>query len=169
MTLPRGWELIIILIIIVLIFGPGRLSKEEIERMVNDAERYKDEDDKQKSRISAKNALESYAFHMKSTIEDEKIKEKISEEDKKTIVDKCTEVIAWLDANQLADKEEFDDKQKDVEKVCNPIITKLYQAAGGAGGMPNFDGAGMGAGAPGAGGAAPGGGGSAGPTIEEVD
>lgn len=146
----------------------GRLSKEEIERMVNDAEKYKDEDDKQKNRISSKNALESYAFHMKSTIEDEKIKDKISEEDKKTIIDKCNEVISWLDANQLAEKEEFDDKQKEVEKICNPIITKLYQAAGGAGGMPNFDPASAGAGAPG-GGAAPGGGSSGGPTIEEVD
>jgi L1 cell adhesion molecule like protein len=56
----------------------GRLSKEEIERMVNDAEKYKDDDDKQKNRIAAKNSLESYAFHMKSTIEDEKIKDKVS-------------------------------------------------------------------------------------------
>merc|ERR1719304_15189 len=115
----------------------GRLSKEEIERMVNEAEKYKDEDDKQKQRISSKNSLESYAFQMKSTIEDEKIKDKISEEDKKKIVDKCSEVIAWLDANQLAEKEEFDDKQKEIEGICNPIITKLYQASGGA--PPNFD------------------------------
>ncbi|KAL8621253.1 Heat shock cognate 71 kDa protein [Nucella lapillus] len=94
----------------------GRLSKEEIERMVNDAEKYKAEDEVQKNRVSAKNALESYAFHMKSTIEDDKVKDKISEDDKKTIMDKCNEVIAWLDANQLAEKEEFDDKQKEVEK-----------------------------------------------------
>ena len=145
----------------------GRLSKEEIERMVNDAEKYKEEDEKQKTRIAAKNALESYAFHMKSTIEDEKIKDKISEEDKKTIVDKCNEVISWLDANQLGEKDEYEDKQKEIEKVCNPIITKLYEKAGGAGGMPNFDPSG--AGAPGAGGAASGGGSSSGPTIEEVD
>nr|ARS01445.1 78 kDa glucose-regulated protein [Conus litteratus] len=141
----------------------GRLSKEEIERMVNDAEKYKEEDDKQKSRISAKNSLESYAFHMKSTIEDDKIKDKIGEEDKKTILDKCNEVISWLDSNQLAEKEEFDEKQKEVEKVCNPIITKLYQSAG-AGQMPNMDPSGQ---APGAGGASQGG--SSGPTIEEVD
>lgn len=144
----------------------GRLSKEEIERMVNDADRYKEEDEKQKNRIAAKNSLESYAFHMKSTIEDEKIKDKLSEEDKKTILDKCNDVIKWLDANQLAEKEEYDDKQKEVEKICNPIITKLYQQAGGAGGMPRFDG-----GAPG-GAAHHGGGGGAsagGPTIEEVD
>ena len=146
----------------------GRLSKEEIERMVNEAEKYKDEDDKQKQRISSKNSLESYAFQMKSTIEDEKIKDKISEEDKKKIVDKCTEVIAWLDANQLAEKEEFDDKQKEIEGICNPIITKLYQASGQQ--APDFSAGGApGAGAGGAGAGAAGAGGSAGPTIEEVD
>jgi len=143
----------------------GRLSKEEIEKMVSDAEKFKQEDEKQKERISAKNNLESYCFNMKSTIDDEKLKEKISDSDKEAINSKCDEIIKWLDANQLAEVDEFQDKQKEVEGICNPIITKLYQDAGGApGGMPG----GM-PGAPG-GGAAPGGGsGGAGPTIEEVD
>merc|ERR1711887_530957 len=145
----------------------GRLSKEEIERMVNDAEKYKADDEKQKERISAKNGLESYCFNMKTTIEDEKVNDKISEDDMKKINDKCDEAIKWLDANQLAEVEEFNDKQKEIEAVCNPIITKLYQ---GAGGMPDMGG--MPGGMPGAG-AAPGGGaggaGGAGPTIEEVD
>uniref|UniRef100_A0A0A9VW00 Heat shock 70 kDa protein cognate 4 n=1 Tax=Lygus hesperus TaxID=30085 RepID=A0A0A9VW00_LYGHE len=142
----------------------GRLSKEDIERMVNDAEKYKAEDDKQKAVIAAKNTLESYCFNMKSTVEDEKLKDKISEADKTTILEKVNEVIRWLDANQLAEKEEFEHKQKELEALCNPIITKLYQAGGGApGGFPG--------GFPGAGGAAPGAGGAAGtgPTIEEVD
>jgi len=152
----------------------GRLSKEEIERMVKDAEKYKGEDDKQRDRIHAKNQLESYAFNMKSTVEDEKLKDKISEDDKKTITDKCSEVISWLDSNQMAEKDEFEDKQKELEKVCMPIVTKLYQSAGGAGGMPNMPGGGMpggmpggfpGAGGPDAGAAS----GGAGPTIEEVD
>jgi len=143
----------------------GRLSKEEIERMVSDAEKFKADDEKQKDRISAKNGLESYCFNMKTTIEDEKLKDKIVEEDRKKINDKCDEAIKWLDANQLAEVEEFNDKQKEVEAVCNPIITKLYQAGGGApggmpGGMPDMGAA--------AGGAAAGAGG-AGPTIEEVD
>jgi len=139
----------------------GRLSKEEIERMVKDAERYKEDDEKQKCRISAKNSLESYAFNIKSTIEDDKLKDKISEDDRKKVLDKVNDTLRWLDSNQLAEKEEFDDKQKELENICNPIITKLYQSAGGApGGMPG--------GFPGAG-AAPGGGGSSGPTIEEVD
>merc|ERR1712079_784221 len=136
----------------------GRLSKEEIERMVNDAEKFKDDDNKQKERISAKNGLESYCFNMKTTIDDEK----------KKIQDKCDEAIKWLDANQLAEVEEFQDKQKGVEGVCNPIITKLYQSAGGAG-MPDMGG--MPGGMPGAGGAPPSGGAGSGsgPTIEEVD
>ncbi|XP_066141245.1 heat shock 70 kDa protein cognate 4 [Euwallacea fornicatus] len=141
----------------------GRLSKEDIERMVNEAEKYKNEDEKQKNTISAKNALESYCFNIKSTVEDDKIKEKISESEKQTILEKCNEVIAWLDANQLADKEEYEHKQKELEGICNPIITKLYQG-GAPGGMPGGFPGGTGA-APGAGGAA----GAAGPTIEEVD
>jgi len=143
----------------------GRLSKEDIERMVNDAEKFKADDDKQKERISAKNGLESYCFNMKTTLDDEKVKDKISEDDMKAIVDKCDEAIKWLDANQLAEVEEFNDKQKEVESVCNPIITKLYQGAGGMPeGMPDMGG--MGGGMPGAGGPPTGG---AGPTIEEVD
>ena len=137
--------------------------------MVNDAEKFKDEDAKQKDRISAKNGLESYCFNMKTTIDDEKMADKISADDKKLISDKCDDAIKWLDANQLAEVEEFQEKQKEVEAVCNPIITKLYQSAGGAG-MPDMGGmpGGM-PGAGGAGGAAPGGGSGSGPTIEEVD
>jgi len=148
----------------------GRLSKEEIERMVQDAEKYKGEDEKQRERIGSKNQLESYAFNMKSTVEDEKFKDKIGDDDKKAIMDKCNEVISWLDSNQMAEKEEFDEQQKDLEKLCMPIITKMYQAAGG---QPPAD---MGAGMAGAGGpppagagAAAGGAGGSGPTIEEVD
>merc|ERR1719495_542948 len=98
---------------------------------------------------------------MKTTLDDDKVKDKISEDDKKAINDKCDEAIKWLDANQLAEVEEVNEKQKEVEGVCNPIITKLYADAGGApGGMPG--------GMPDAG-EAPSGGSSAGPTIEEVD
>lgn len=144
----------------------GRLSKEDIERMVNEAEKYRSEDEKQKETISAKNALESYCFNMKATMEDDKLKDKITDSDKTLIMDKCNDTIKWLDANQLAEKEEYEHRQKELESVCNPIITKLYQGAGGApGGMPGFPG-----GAPGAGaGAAPGAGSGSGPTIEEVD
>ncbi|XP_068098096.1 heat shock cognate 71 kDa protein-like isoform X3 [Hyperolius riggenbachi] len=140
----------------------GRLSKEEIERMVQEADRYKSEDEAQREKISAKNSLESLAFNMKSTVEDEKLKDKLSPEDKQKILDKCNEVIGWLDRNQMAEKEEYEHQQKELQNLCNPIITKLYQGAGGAG-MPG----GMPGGFPGAGGS--GAGGSSGPTIEEVD
>ncbi|XP_044063609.1 heat shock cognate 71 kDa protein-like [Siniperca chuatsi] len=134
----------------------GRLSKEDIETMVQEAEQFRAEDEAQRDKVTAKNSLESLAFNMKSTVEDEKLQDKISPEDKKTIVDKCNEVIAWLDRNQMAEKDEYDHQQKELEKVCNPIISKLYQA-GMPGGMPG----GFRGGA--------GGGSSSGPTIEEVD
>ena len=148
----------------------GRLSAEDIERMVNEAEKYKADDDKQKDRIAAKNGLESYAYSMKSTMEDDKIKDKVPEDEREKVVSKCKEVIDWLDKNQTAEKDEFDHQQKELEKVCTPVVQKLY-AAGGApgGGMP---GGGMpGGGMPGGGGGpSPGAGsGGAGPTIEEVD
>ncbi|CAG2179864.1 unnamed protein product, partial [Oppiella nova] len=101
-----------------------------------------------------------------------KVKDKIPEEDRKKILDKVNDVIKWLDTNQLAEKEEFEHKQKEMEGVCNPIITKLYQSAGGApGGAAGFPGGFPGAGGapPGGAGAAPGGGSGGGPTIEEVD
>merc|ERR1711892_962240 len=146
----------------------GRLSKEDIEKMVNDAEKYKADDDKQKERISAKNNLESYCFNMKSTLDDEKVKDKISAPDLKVITDKCDDAIKWLDANQTAEMEEYSDKQKDLEGVCNPIISKLYQGEGGPqGGMPGGMPGGKPGGAPGAG-SGPGASGQ-GPTIEEVD
>ncbi|CAD7682511.1 unnamed protein product [Nyctereutes procyonoides] len=86
--------------------------------------------------MSSKNSLESYAFNMKVTVEDEKLQGKINDEDKQKILDKCNE-INWLDKNQTAEKEESEHQQKDLEKFCNPVITKLYQSARGMpGGMP---------------------------------
>ncbi|KAL1922665.1 uncharacterized protein VTP21DRAFT_10204 [Calcarisporiella thermophila] len=146
----------------------GRLSKEDIERMVSDAEKYKAEDEAAASRIQAKNGLESYAYNLRNSIQDEKLAEKLSADDKKKLDDAVTEAIKWLDENQEAEKDEYEDKQKELEQIANPIMMKLYGAGGMPGGVPG--------GAPGGfpGGAAPGGfpaGGSdnAGPTIEEVD
>jgi len=136
----------------------GRLSKDDIERMVREAEQYAEEDKAAKEKIDAKNGLESYCYSMKNTIGEEKFKEAVSEDDKKAIEDKIDEVMKWLDTAEHAEKEEFESMQKDVESVCNPIIQKMYAAAGGGGGMPE-------GGMPGAGGAPAG----DGPTIEEVD
>jgi len=140
----------------------GRLSKDDIERMVKEAEKYKAEDESQRERVQAKNALESYAFNMKQTVEDEQVKSKIDESDRKKINEKCDETIKWLESNQSAEKDEFEHHQKELEAICNPIVKKMYEAAGGApGGMP---GGGMPGGGAGAQAGAPGG-----PTIEEVD
>ena len=80
----------------------GRLSKEDIEKMVQEAEKYKAEDDAVRDKVASKNGLESYAYQMKSTVEDEKMKDKISEEDKKTIGDKCKEALDWLDGAEVS-------------------------------------------------------------------
>merc|ERR1712107_621223 len=85
----------------------GRLSKDDIERMVREAEQFADEDKAAKERIDAKNGLESYCYSMKNTINEEKLKNA-----------------------EHAEKEEFESMQKDLEAVCNPIITKMYQSAG---------------------------------------
>ena len=140
----------------------GRLSKDEIEKMVEEAEKYKSEDEANKGRIEAKNGLENYAYNIKNSVEDEKLKDKITEEDKATILGKVEETINWLDANQSAEKEEYEEKQKALESVCNPIMQKLY-AGGEGGGMPG----GMPGGAPEGGAPQPEA--DAGPKIEEVD
>jgi len=141
----------------------GRLSKEEIEKMVSDAERYKKEDETQRERIAAKNSLESYCFNMKQTVEDEKVSSKMSADEKANVVQAVEGALKWLDANQTAEKDEYEHKLKEVEKVCAPIVTKMYQ---GAGGMPGGEGGMPGAGGPGH---HAGGEGRSGPTIDEVD
>jgi len=152
----------------------GRLSKDEIEKMVKDAEAFAEEDKQHGDRIQAKNSLEGYCYSMKSSIEGE-LKDKLEGGDKKKIEDAVSSTIKWLQDNGSAEKDEFEEKRKEVEGVCNPIMTKMYQ---GAGGMPGFSGGGFpGGGFPGGG--FPGGGfpeadagsssGSSGPQVEEVD
>ncbi|GLJ42733.1 hypothetical protein SUGI_0885980 [Cryptomeria japonica] len=137
----------------------GRLSKEDIDRMVRDAEQYKAEDEQIKRKVEAKNSLENYAYNMRNTVKDEKIASKLSPEEKEKIDKAVGDVLSWLDQNQLAEVEEFEDKQKELEAICNPIIAKMY---GGADGAP-----------PGAGaddfGSSRDGSAAGGPKIEEVD
>ncbi|KAG9052564.1 70-kilodalton heat shock protein [Serendipita sp. 407] len=142
----------------------GRLSKEEIDRMVNDAEKYRKEDEDAAARISAKNGLESYTYSLRNTTQDDKVADKFDPADKKKLADAITETIKWLDASQEASKEEYEEKQKELESVANPIMQRFYGAGGAApGGGPG--------GAPGGfpGGAPPGGFSSDGPSVEEVD
>ena len=110
----------------------GRLSQTDIERMVREAEEYKADDDKQKERVAAKNSLESYCFGIKQTLDDDNIKTKIPQSDRDMVNNKCSEILRWLDSNQLAESEEFSHKQKELESICNPIMARLYQQTGAA-------------------------------------
>jgi L1 cell adhesion molecule like protein len=136
---------------IVITNDKGRLSKDDIDRLVKEAEKFKDEDNKVKERIEAKNTLEQYCYQVRQTINDAKLKDKFNEEEKKQIETKVDEVLKFVNDNPAASKEEYDAKVKEIEAIFNPIMQKIYQQAGGApGGMPNFGGF-PGAGAPGAG------------------
>merc|ERR1711874_922586 len=104
----------------------GRLSKEEIEKMVADAEKFKGEDDKQKERIAAKNGLESFIFNLKSSLDNEEIKSKLTSEELSGAQSALDDALKWLDANQLGEKEEFEDKQKELERMSKPIMSKIY-------------------------------------------
>ncbi|XP_018451125.1 heat shock 70 kDa protein 5 [Raphanus sativus] len=139
----------------------GRLSKEEIEKMVQDAEKYKAEDEQVKKRVEAKNSLENYAYNMRNTVKDEKLAGKLDQEDKQKIEKAIDETIEWIEGNQLAEVDEFEYKLKELEGICSPIISKMYQGGGGAG-VPSD-------GVPGDGGSGGSGSGGAGPKIEEVD
>merc|ERR1712028_33285 len=114
----------------------GRLSQAEIDRMVQEAEKFRDEDEQHKSKVEAKNGLENYCFTMRNTLNEEKLEEKFEDGDKDKIEKAVQDALDWLDKNQLAEKDEFEAKQKELEGVVNPIMMKVYQAAGGEGGMP---------------------------------
>ncbi|CAM9015900.1 hypothetical protein WICANDRAFT_50200 [Wickerhamomyces anomalus NRRL Y-366-8] len=146
----------------------GRLSKEDIERMVSEAEKFKAEDEAEAERVSSKNGLEAYAYSLKNTINEGQFKEKVGEEDYEKLSKEIESTISWIDESQAASTDEYKDRQKELEGVANPIVTKFYQAGGAP--PPGAEGAAPGGfpgGAPGGG--APGAGGDNGPTVEEVD
>jgi len=161
----------------------GRLSSEQIEKMVSEAEKYKDDDKKQRDRIEAKNQLENYAYSIRSTLSDENIAGKLNAEDKSKLQSVVDAALSWLDSHQSSTKEEFEAKQKELEGTAMPIMSKLAQEAGGAGGAGGFPGGAGGfpggaGGFPGGAGGFPGGGfpggpastpKSQGPTVDDVD
>jgi L1 cell adhesion molecule like protein len=110
----------------------SRLTKADIDRMVADAEKYREADNKQRDRVQVKNNLESLAFQYKSAVAELGDSGKLSADDKATVNRKCEEVANWLDANSMAEKEELDDKMKELQQVCMPIMTKLHGGSGGA-------------------------------------
>ncbi|KAI8564635.1 hypothetical protein RHMOL_Rhmol03G0196100 [Rhododendron molle] len=116
----------------------GRLSKEEIEKMVQEAANYKSEEEEHKKKNEAKNALENYAYNMRNAINDEKNGANIPRATKRKIGAELEQAIRWLDANQLAEMEEFEDKMKELEGICNPKIAKMNHGAGGSDAGPNI-------------------------------
>ena len=110
----------------------GRLTKDEIDQMIADAEKFSEEDKMMKEKVDARNSLDSYLHSMRNTIEDkEKLADKIDEEDKDTISEALKEHQEWLDNNPDSDKEDYEEHLKDLQNVCDPIISKVYQAHGG--------------------------------------
>ena len=124
----------------------GRLSKSDIEKMVAEAEKFKVEDEKAKAKIDAKNRLENFAYQTKASIQKDEIKQKLSNEDFEAVEKAITDCISWLDNNSDSDIETIEQKEKELQDIVTPIMSKLYQSEGG---MPD--------GMPG------------GPTVEEVD
>merc|ERR1711871_377168 len=110
----------------------GRLSPEDIERMVEEAEEFADEDKKVQGRINARNGLESYLYNLKNTLEDEEkgVSDKLEAAEKNELISLIDESLDWLEENPEADADEYTDKQKEVEQVANPIMRKVYQGEG---------------------------------------
>ena len=124
---------------IVITNDKGRLSKEDIDRLVKEAEKFKEDDMKVKERIEAKNQLEQYAYQVRQTLNEEKLKGQFTDEEKKSVETKVDEVLKWNNDNPAASKEEYDQKVKEIEGIFNPIMQRVYQKMGGQpGGMPNF-------------------------------
>jgi len=134
----------------------GRLSAEEVEKMVKDAERYAEQDKKVRERVEAKNGLEQYAYNLKQSIHEDGVKDKLSEGDKKTVEEAAEATLKWIEGNQEADAAAFEAEKKKLEGIAMPIMAKIYAGAGGPGG-------------PGGPGGAPGGAPGGGPTVDEYD
>jgi endoplasmic reticulum chaperone BiP len=118
----------------------GRLSEEEIDRMVAEAEAFVEEDKRVKERIDARNGLESYLYNLKNTFDDKaKISSSgISEGDVNELMDMVEETLDWMGSNPEAEKDLYNEKLKEVERLANPIVRSLY-AGGGAGGSQSSD------------------------------
>ena len=124
----------------------GRLSQDDIKRMVDEAERFKEEDEQKRLQIEAKNNLENLLYSSRNSMNDEKLKDKFTEEDKATLEPKLTELQTWLSDNDDATKEEYEAKTKEYEAVFHPIMQRVYAESGqtppGQGGMPDMSGMG---------------------------
>eukprot|EP00928_Gymnodinium_smaydae_P025024 TRINITY_DN2006_c1_g1_i1.p2 TRINITY_DN2006_c1_g1~~TRINITY_DN2006_c1_g1_i1.p2 ORF type:complete len:754 (+),score=234.79 TRINITY_DN2006_c1_g1_i1:95-2263(+) len=113
----------------------GRLSKDDIERMVKEAEQYKSEDEAARKRVEARNELERYAYSVRSSLDRDDLKDKFTEDDRDAVRRAVDEAVAWLESEEgaAADAEAYEARQKDVENVVNPIMTRIYSEAGASG------------------------------------
>jgi heat shock protein 5 len=114
----------------------NRLTPEEIERMIKEAEKFADEDKRVKEKVEAKNELESYVYSLKNQVNDkEKLGGKLAEDEKEKITTAVEEKIKWLESHADADVDDFKEQKKSLEEIVHPIMSKFYQGAGGAGGQ----------------------------------
>lgn len=111
----------------------GRLSKADIDRMLAEAEQYREDDERQKEKIQARNSLETYIFGCKQAVEDAP-SGKLTESDKQAVKDKCSSALSWLESNNLAEKDEFEHHLKELQQVCGPIMAKLHGQGSQSGG-----------------------------------
>jgi len=111
----------------------GRLSDDEIEKMVAEAEEFAEQDKKEKDKVNARNQLEAYLYNLKNSINDA-LADKIPDSDKEELSNKIEDTLVWLEDNPNADTEEYDAKQKEVENLANPIIRAAYETSSGADG-----------------------------------
>ncbi|CAG9323631.1 unnamed protein product [Blepharisma stoltei] len=149
----------------------GRLSKDEIDRMVNESERYKSQDEEQRKRVEARNSLEGFAYNLRNSTTDNSVKAKIPQSELSSLEWKIREILKWVEENPGARVDQYEEKQKELERVSNPIMAKIYQQGGTTGESPGESPGGMPSGVPGGmpggfpGGQTAGGG----PNVEEVD
>ena len=116
----------------------GRLSEAEIERMVKEAEDFAEDDAKEKAKVEARNGLEAYLYNLKNSINDT-LEGKLSSEDKDDLTKAVEDALVWLEDHPAAEKEDYDDKQKEVEQVANPILKRAYESANTASGPAHDD------------------------------
>jgi len=116
----------------------GRLSAEDIERMVREAEKFADSDKAAREKVEAKNGLEQYAFALKQSLSDEALKDKVPAPDKKAIEDACESTLRWIESNPGASAAEFESEKKKLEGICMPIMSKLGGGGAHPGGMPDM-------------------------------
>jgi len=117
----------------------GRLSKDEIDQMVHDAEKYAAEDAEVKKKVEAKNSLEGYVYSLRNSLQDSATKDKIGQSDVEKLNKAIESTLSWLENNHNADVSEFDSQRQKLESIANPIMTKMYQGGGSGGGAPMDD------------------------------